>query len=415
MRINTRTFVLNISLIALLALCVFSPIYQYQKMILILGSFLIWFVSTTQTGAHWINRMSPSLLYLGAMFILYLWRGIAMGDVSGSVNLIVNQLPLYIWVVILEFYLYSEMPTKTVVIAFFVLFLITTYFTLTGNLVNPGASRQLAGTTLYYEAQREQYRASFIGGYDIIYGAVFLTMPLTLLAKRYKWIWGIIAAFFVMIVVSSYTIAIILMLFMIICGVTRVKNIWTLALVFGGVFLVVMVFQQQILTWVLELSTSIDSEILNRRVSSLLTGEYFGEFGDNSNRLTIFYNTILNWLEHPIFGNLLTSVKESRRTGHSTLLGYLAEFGLFSAVFYAYLKRYYVIVKQSLSTEYGKFFSIYFFYFIIFSLIDRYDTALACCVCVFFIGPILFMMADKMEHGHENTIADKVYTGGKNG
>lgn len=338
-----------------------------------------------------------------------------MGDVSGSVNLIVNQLPLYIWVVILEFYLYSEMPTKTVVIAFFVLFLITTYFTLTGNLVNPGASRQLAGTTLYYEAQREQYRASFIGGYDIIYGAVFLTMPLTLLARRYKWIWGIIAAFFVMIVVSSYTIAIILMLFMIICGVTRVKNIWTLALVFGGVFLIVMVFQQQILTWVLELSTSIDSEILNRRVSSLLTGEYFGEFGNNNNRLTIFYNTILNWLEHPIFGNLLTSVKEYRRTGHSTLLGYLAEFGLFSAVFYAYLKRYYVIVKQSLSTEYGKFFSIYFFYFIIFSLIDRYDTALACCVCVFFIGPILFMMADKMEHGHENTIADKVYTGGKNG
>lgn len=397
MKINTKTFSLNIAIVAMLALCVFSPFYQYQKMILILGCFLLWFLSTIQIEVQWINRASVSLLYLGCMVFLYLWRGIAMNDVSGSVNLIVNQLPLYIWFVILEFYIYSKMPTRTIIKAFFVLFLITVYFTLVGNLENPGASRLLAGTVSYYEAQREQYRAAFIGGYDIIYGAVFLTMPLTLLAKKYKWIWGIIAAFFVMVVVSSYTIAIILMLFMIICGIARVKNIWKLALVFGGVFLVVVVFEQQILTLIEELATDIDSEILVKRATQLLTGEYFKEFGDNNNRLTIFYNEILNWLEHPIFGNLMTQVKVYRRTGHSTLLSYLSNFGLFSMVFYAYLKRYYVVVKQSLSTEYGKLFSVYFFFFIIFALIDRYDTALACCVCVFFIAPILFMTADGMD------------------
>ena len=397
MKINTKTFSLNIAIVAMLALCVFSPFYQYQKMILILGCFLLWFLSTIQIEVQWINRASVSLLYLGCMVFLYLWRGIAMNDVSGSVNLIVNQLPLYIWFVILEFYIYSKMPTRTIIKAFFVLFLITVYFTLVGNLENPGASRLLAGTVSYYDAQREQYRAAFIGGYDIIYGAVFLTMPLTLLAKKYKWIWGIIAAFFVMVVVSSYTIAIILMLFMIICGIARVKNIWKLALVFGGVFLVVVVFEQQILTLIEELATDIDSEILVKRATQLLTGEYFKEFGDNNNRLTIFYNEILNWLEHPIFGNLMTQVKVYRRTGHSTLLSYLSNFGLFSMVFYAYLKRYYVVVKQSLSTEYGKLFSVYFFFFIIFALIDRYDTALACCVCVFFIAPILFMTADGMD------------------
>ncbi len=406
MKINLNTFPSNISLAAMLALCVFSPIWQYQKMVLILGCFLIWFISTTQIDARWISRMIPSLLYLGAMFILYLWRGISMDDVGGSVNLIVNQLPLYIWFVILEFYIYSKTSTKTVITAFFILFLITTYFTLVGNLANPGASRALAGTTTYYTAQREQYRAAFIGGYDIIYGAVFLTMPLTLLAKKHKWIWVIIAAFSVMIVVSSYTIGIMLMLFMIICGIARVKDIWKLALVFGAVFLVVVVFQQEILTWIVELATDIDSEILIKRATQLLTGEYFTEFGNNNNRLTIFYNEILNWLEHPIFGNLITQVKVTRRIGHSTLLSYLSNFGLFSMVFYGYLKRYYVVVKQSLSTEYGKLFSVYFFFFIIFALIDRYETAIACCVCAFFIAPILFMTADRMEHGYENTLAD---------
>ena len=397
MKINTKTFPLNISIVAMLALYVFSPIYQYQKMILILGCFLLWFLATMQIETRWINRAGLSLIYLGCMFFLYLWRGVAMGDVGESVNLIVNQLPLYIWVVILEFYLYSKMPTKTIIISFFVLFLITTGFTVAGNLENPGASRLLAGTSSYYIAQREQYRAAFIGGYDVIYGAVFLAMPLTLLAKKYKWIWGIIAALFSMVVFSSYTIASILMLFMILCGVVRAKNIWALALIFGGVVLGVMVFEQQILTWVDELASNIDSEILSRRVTSLLTGEYFKQFGDSNNRLTIYYNEILNWLDHPIFGNLLTAVKESRRANHSTLLAYLSNFGLLSIVFFAYLKRYHTVVKQFLSPEYGKLFSVYFMYFILFGLIDRYENCLSFGTCVFFIAPILFMQADKIE------------------
>ena len=407
MRINIKTFVLNISLIALLALCVFSPVYQYQKMVLILGCFLMWFISTTQIDMRWINRMSLSLIYLGAMFILYLWRGITMGDVGASVNLIVNQLPLYIWFVILEFYLYSKMPTKTIIIAFFMLFLITAYFTIVGNLAHPGASRLLASTLTYYATQREQYRAAFIGGYDIVYGAVFLAMPLTLLAKRHKWIWAIIAGLLVMVVVSSYTIAILLMIFMIVCGELRVKNFGALALSMGGILLLVVIFEQQILTWVASLATNIDSEILARRITSLLSGEYINDFGDDNNRLTIYYNTILNWLDHPIFGDLLTNVKEYRRSGHSTLLDYLSSFGLLSVVFFAYLKRYYVIVKQSLSQEYGKLFGIYFLFFVFFGVTDRYETFLSFGVCVFFIAPLLFMMADREEQGDEGTLVDK--------
>ena len=406
MKINTKTFVLNISLVAMLALCVFSPVYQYQKMALILGCFLIWFISTTQIVVSWIKRASFSLIYLGVMFFLYLWRGSAMGDVGASVNLIVNQLPLYIWFVILEFYLYSKMPTRAIIIAFFTLFLITTYFTIVGNLENPGASRLLAGTLTYYAAQREQYRTAFIGGYDIVYGAVFLAMPLTLLAKRHKWIWAIIAGLSVMVVVSSYTIAIILMIFMIICGVMRVKKVWTLVLSLGGILLLVAIFEQQILRWVAGLATNIGSEILARRITSLLSGEYISDFGNNNNRLTIYYNSILNWLDHPIFGNLLTDVKEYRRSGHSTLLDYLSNFGLLSVVFFAYLKRYYVVVKQFLSPEYGKLFGIYFIFFVFFGVIDRYETFLSVGVCTFFIAPLLFVMADREGYGCENSLVN---------
>ncbi len=395
MKINVKTLVLNISLVCMLALCVFSPLYRYQKMVLILGCFLLWFLGTMQIDIHWVKQAIPSLAYLGVMLFLYLWRGIAMGDVVSSVNLMINQMPLYLWFVILEFYLYSKIPTKTVIVAFFTLFLITVYFTIVGNLENPDASRTLATTLTYYAEQREQYRAAFIGGFDIVYGAVFLAMPLTLLARRHKWIWGIITALFVMVVISSYTTALIFIIFMIICGVTKVKNIWSLALIFGVVFLLAKIFEQDILDWVNDLAEDLGSEILAKRVTSLLTGEYVSEFGDNSNRLTIYYNTILNWLDHPIFGNLMTEVKEYRRSGHSTLLDYLEEFGLFSIVFYAYLKRYYVVVKQSLSSEYGKMFGVYFVLVVLFGLINRFDTALAFGVCTFFVAPALFVIADR--------------------
>ena len=406
-RINIKTFVLNTSLVVLIALCVFSPIYQYQKMTLIAGCFLLWGVATTQIDMSWFRRVKISLMYLGGMFFLYVWSGIALGDIGTNLNYAINQLPVYIWFVILEFYLDKRTMLKKTVIAFFVLFLITTYFTIAGNMLYPGASRLLANTLQYYAAQRAQYRTAFIGGYDIIYGAVFLVMPLTLLARKHKWVWLIVFALFVMVVVSSYTIAIILMIFMIICGMAKAKNIWKLAGAFCGVILIVTVFEQQILSMIAELAQRIDSEILGRRLTSLVSGEYFREFGDDNNRLTIYFNEILNWLDHPIFGNLITPVKEYRRAGHSTLLMYLSQFGLLSVVIYAYLKRYYTVVKRALSAEYRKYFSIYFFFFVVFGLIDRYETFLTIGVCVFFIAPALFIMADGEGRKYENSLVNE--------
>ena len=376
-------------------------------MVLILGCFLAWWIATTQIDLSWLRRAGISLAYLAGMLILYAWRGLSMGNLSESINEAINQMPIYIWFFILEFYLMNGSSTKGLVISFFILFSITSYFTIVGNLMHPGASRLLASTLQYYTSQREQYRAAFIGGYDIVYGAVFLAMPLTLLAKKHKWLWVIIVPLLVMVFISSYTIAIILMLFMIICGMVRVKNIWKLAATFCGILLIVTIFEQQILGMISNLAQSIDSEILARRVSSLLSGEYFREFGDENNRITIYYNEIRNWLDHPIFGNLLTSVKEYRRSGHSTLLAYLAQFGLLSAVFFAYLRRYFTVVKQELSAEYGKLFKVYFIFFVFFGLIDRYETFIAVGVCVFFIAPLLFIMADNRECKYEGSLADE--------
>ena len=404
---NSKTFVLNMALVLMMALCIFSPIYQYQKMVLILGCFLLWGIATTQIGLSWLRHASASWILLGGMLFLYTWSGLSRGNLSESINQVVNQMPVYVWFIILEFYITNKMMPRAGIRLFFVSFLITTYFTIVGNLLNPGASRLLASTLQYYTAQREQYRAAFIGGYDIIHGAVFLAMPLTLLARKYKWVWAIIISLFVMVAISSYTIAIILMLFMIICGMARVKNIWKLVAVFCSLILIVSLFEEQIVSGVSEFALSIDSEILSRRVTSLLTGDYFREFGDDNNRITIYFNEIQNWLDHPIFGNLLTSVKEYRRGGHSTLLAYLAQFGLLSGVFFAYLRRYYMTVKRALSAEYGNLFSVYFVFFIIFGLIDRYETFIAIGVCVFFIAPLLFMMADKEESQRESSLVNQ--------
>lgn len=95
---------------------------------------------------------------------------------------------------------------------------------------------------------------------------------------------------------------------------------------------------------------------------------------------------------------MVTSVKEYERSGHSTLLAYLEQFGLLAGVFYAYLWRYYKVVKNSLSAEYKQLFQVYFIFFITFGLLDRYETFIAIGVCVFFIAPVLFMMADSKEY-----------------
>lgn len=407
MVIHKKTFLNNLFLYLLVAICIFSPIYRYKKMIYIIALLIFWMLSTFVINTSWVKKAQFTIAYLIGMLALYLVLGFSNNAMTEYFLLGINQLPVYMWFLILEFYLerpdYLRQPLRL----FFVLFLVTVAFTLVGNLRYPGASRLLAGTTAYYARERQLYREAYIGGYDIIYGAVFLMMPLTILAKKKKWLWCVIALLFATIVISSYTIAILLAIVMILCGILKPKHTWTLAVVFLILVLGISIFETAILNAVKELAALIDSEILERRITSLITGEYFEGFGDQNSRLTIYYNAILNWLDHPFFGKLLTENPVSRRSGHSTLLEYLNQFGLFSILFYSYIYRAYRITSKRLNGTLRMQCSIYFLFFFVFGMIDRYETFIGIGVCAFFAGPALFLLIQSNEgkSRYENNLA----------
>lgn len=407
--IHKKTFLNNLFLCLLIAICIFTPLYKWLKMVNIVMILLLWMVSTFSINASWIKKSAVTILCLIGMLVLYLLLGFSSDDMAKYFLAGMNQLPVYVWFLVFQFYIDRPEQLHSCVRVFFALFLVTMTFTLIGNLRYPESSRLLASTLEYYAEERQGYKEQYIGGYDIIYGAAFLLMPLTILAKRRKWVWGIIVFLFATIVVSAYAIAILLSLVMILCGMIKPKHIGKLLTIFLFLLLIVFLLKNAILTITADFARAIGSEMLEKRITSLLTGEYVKEFGNDNNRLTIYYNALLNWLDHPIFGKLFTKNPVYRRAGHATLLEYLNEFGLFALLFYGYLFRVCRITSQCLTGNLKKQYCIYYLLFILFGAIDRYETFIGIGVCVFFVSPALFLLIQSAERRNccENCLADQ--------
>jgi len=360
--------------------------------------FVLWFVSALIIDMNYFVQALPYFSFLIAVIVLDFIRGIILDDPTTKL-LGINKMPLLIWPVLLQFYYNRVQMLKFPLIIAVSAVTISAIFTLKGNIAYPGASRLLAGATEYYAEIREFYRSMNIGGYGLVFGMVFMLMPLILLCKyRTKGkvlIFFIIVFYLINILYASFFFAIIFSVFLIIISNVNVKKKRSVLIVSGIILLITIIIRNGIGDILINIANKINSEILVKRITQLFSGEYFLEYGDSNNRLTIYMNAIKNWLDRPILGSLQGGAIEYRRSGHSALLGYLEHYGLIAFLYY---RCFYNIYKKTCihlkSAIIKNYWFVFYMFFLIFALVENIDTFGEIGCVVFFIAPAIFLYLD---------------------
>lgn len=392
-----RSFVVVINqllLLLLTAVCMLTPLYGFQKMIVLLGLFAMWYVTTITIDPKWIDESVAPLLFLVAILLLDFFYG-AVTNNSELESYGFNKIPTFMWVVPFVFYSKRTYLLNNYVYLTFIILLISSGLTISGNILFPGASRLLASGN-HLEAVRGMYRAMGIGGYDFIFALVFLIMPaiISIQQKTFNALFFIIsiAVFIVTILFGAYMIGI---LFAIFSGVLAIatrkrkisfKSILIIgiaaALVFGFLF-----------DFLADFGERYGIDVLGRRSEEITTGTY-GDREDDMNRIVLYKNGILNWLSRPFFGDLEGGNETLLPSGHSELIGFLERYGIFSLLYFGFLRRFYLSVKRRITSDNIRAsFKLYYLIILIFMLIDRFDTSVGIGFVVFFLAPLLFIIA----------------------
>ncbi len=390
--------VLNqISLLAYVALTVFTPLYPMQKMILLLGFFGLWFITAIQLDEDFLSNVSLLLVLLAAILTMGIFSSVASGSVDGFLN-VINEIPNLSWAIVGIFYMSNTellQKTKWIIIG---LILISALFTLVGNIEYPGASRTLANVLDQDAAARALYRSKNIGGYGFIYALVFLLFPIVSLARynSKRAVYIICAVLFsITVLISSYMTAIIFSVAIIIIALIKEKNTVRTIFIVGAVFAVIYIFRENILSWFVSFGRAIDSDILVKRAQELLTGEYIGSAGDEDNRLTLFANAVKNWLDSPFTGRMFGATLEYRRSGHSEILGYLEKWGLFAAVYFGFFKIAYSKIARGFETwAMSKSYLIFYVLFLMFITVDIFGSFDEIGCIVLFFAPVMMKMCE---------------------
>lgn len=399
--IRPLEFANQLFLICFFALTIFTPLYSMQKMILLLGFWGLWFLTAIQIDPRFIKRTSALLLLMVGMLIMAGIASVMQGD-SSVLNSVVNAMPNLAWAIVGIFYVYNTDILRNSKCILIVLIAVSSIYTLMGNLQYPEASRLLASTKEYYATTRELYRSINIGGYGFIFSLVFILMPILLLIKYQKahrlLLFVCTILFVATIAVSAYMTAIIFCALMLVFTLVKNKKVMRILVTLGLVAIIVWLFKEQILSILISLGEMTGADILIKRAQQLLTGTYFLDAGaDQNNRLTIFQNALLNWMDSPIVGNMFGADHlVYRRSGHSEMLGYLEKWGLFASVYFGFFRTTYVRTRDSLESEnMRQNYRLYYLLLMLFLTIDRFDTFIEIGCIAFFLGPVLMKMADQ--------------------
>lgn len=401
-RSNVYTILFNKMLIILLAaMMVFTPFYSLQRMYILITIFILWFITTLVIDRRWYWK--KNVLFSILILIIMIAMDAVLSDITRDSTYlnqcITHKIFIYLWYFIFLFYCNHCDLLKSIIPLIMLLILISAIFTLFGNIANPEASRLLAGTGSYYSATREKYRQLYIGGYDLIYSLVFVLMPLLLivrnnLKKSYIALISLII-FIVTVVVCSYFIGILLTATFILCVFIKPDKIGRYFMIMLIILLGVILAKNSILEFLVNIGNSIGSDILVKRANEMITMSYVSDYGEG-NRIAIYHNAFLNYLDHPFLGTLQGTLENHRRSGHSALLVYLENYGLLSLIYYGFLFKIFKTTKKCYKNiMIHNSYKIYFILLLIFMFVDVFDTAYALGCVAFFVAPSMLIMIDK--------------------
>ena len=272
-------------------------------------------------------------------------------------------------------------------VIFIAFFAVSVILTLTTLSVDSNASRLLAGKAT--ESERAAYYAKGVGGYGFVFGSVFISYALVKFGRRINFkpgkiaIIALLAVIAVMVILASYTTAIILFFILVFVSAftSAKKHNWIgFVLLFAGALLVIL-FRNSIFEMFAQLGKSLELPYVENRFTQLLQASDEGSV-EGLRRYTLYKESLDAFFSQPLTG--ATEVG-----GHSEIFDLLGMYGVFAIPF---------IVSQALMFRQmakDSVFKVEIVYWIFFAymFIDIVDSIVTIPI-VYYIIPFILSYSD---------------------
>lgn len=272
-------------------------------------------------------------------------------------------------------------------VIFIAFFAVSVILTLTTLSVDSNASRLLAGKAT--ESERAAYYAKGVGGYGFVFGSVFISYALVKFGRRINFkpgkiaIIALLAVIAVMVILASYTTAIILFFILVFVSAftSAKKHNWIgFVLLFAGVLLVIL-FRNSIFEIFAQLGKSLELPYVENRFTQLLQASDEGSV-EGLRRYTLYKESLDAFFSQPLTG-------AAEVGGHSEIFDLLGMYGVFAIPF---------IVSQALMFRQmakDSVFKVEIVYWIFFAymFIDTVDSIVTIPI-VYYIIPFILSYSD---------------------
>lgn len=272
-------------------------------------------------------------------------------------------------------------------VIFIAFFAVSVILTLTTLSVDSNASRLLAGKAT--ESERAAYYAKGVGGYGFVFGSVFISYALVKFGRRINFkpgkiaIIALLAVIAVMVILASYTTAIILFFILVFVSAftSAKKHNWIgFVLLFAGALLVIL-FRNSIFEMFAQLGKSLELPYVENRFTQLLQASDEGSV-EGLRRYTLYKESLDAFFAQPLTG-------AAEVGGHSEIFDLLGMYGVFAIPF---------IVSQALMFRQmakDSVFKVEIVYWIFFAymFIDTVDSIVTIPI-VYYIIPFILSYSD---------------------
>ena len=272
-------------------------------------------------------------------------------------------------------------------IIFIAFFAVSVILTLTTLSVDSNASRLLAGKAT--ESERAAYYAKGVGGYGFVFGSVFISYALVKFGRRINFkpgkiaIIALLAVIAVMVILASYTTAIILFFILVFVSAftSAKKHNWIgFVLLFAGALLVIL-FRNSIFEMFAQLGKNLELPYVENRFTQLLRASDEGSV-EGLRRYTLYKESLDAFFSQPLTG-------AAEVGGHSEIFDLLGMYGVLAIPF---------IVSQALMFRQmakDSVFKVEIVYWIFFAymFIDTVDSIVTIPI-IYYILPFILSYSD---------------------
>jgi hypothetical protein len=351
LRISAIVFMIAYSIMPFVAIAVSTYLTTYLYMAVSLLIFILIVMERKQESFNEVLATTGPFLVYGILTYFTNTDSIALW----GYQLLLFIMPIIVSVYVLRYHECECSHYAKVIIISIVITIITTAIGLENN---PGASRWLATVQTSDDPRLIMYSWKNIGGYGFVYTLV-LMYPLLVLAFKKRKITFFKTALIVLLMLSclmlaEYTIAIVLfvatttLFFM-----KKDLQLKDITVFIAITILFMFIFSKAMSNIVKSIANNIDSNIISSRLNDLSDGAE-GLQKSNDKRFSIYMMSLNTFFRHP-FGTFI-STGRSAFGGHSFILDFLAQYGIFGllTLIYMYRKIYYLFYyKYRNKEDYG--------------------------------------------------------------